>query len=75
MSVQDTARSCKALEEHYVQMRQTAGLETLRSMHQSLAREALQRHLQSLKKDCEGIGGQFAHEVANNITKLLNHLS
>jgi hypothetical protein len=70
-SLQASAESCKALENQYLSMRQTVGLDILQTLHKSMAREGLRRHLANLTIEFEDIGGTFSKEVI----RLLNQFA
>lgn len=74
MSLQTTARSCKALEDEYTRMRQSVGLDTLAKLHSGMADEAVRRHLVQLQSDCAHIGGVFASQVGTRLRQLLEAL-
>ena len=69
-SIRDTARACKALEDQYLKMRQTVGLETLRAIQTQMAQDALRVHLAKLQDECRSVGGHFASELARAIENL-----
>jgi hypothetical protein len=62
--------SAKRLQDDYLEKRQSVGLETLRKIQETVARDLLASILDTVNGDCEEIGGFLSDALKREVESL-----
>lgn len=73
-SFADVNKKFFALQKEYETMRQNVALDTLHNLHDAAAKIFVEKKLEEMIRECEGVEGFFAQSVCTHLQNLQKHL-